>query len=152
MPIIEGNPCFIPDCDFKPKIQKCLELLKTKANQYYILFLLYDLKIRAAERSGANWNVSPAAIDIAKDTFNASETWLASVIIHETIHFWQYRSGKYEAGTVAEQEANKYQLGVLQLVCAPQSEITYMMSQDGGHADLNGDGVYDWKDYELRKY
>ena len=152
MPIIEGNPCFIPDKDFKPKVQKCLDLLKTKANPYYIWFLLYDLKIRAAERSGANWNVSPPAIDIAKDTFNASETWLASVIIHETIHFWQKRSGHYQAGTVAEQEANKYQLGVLQLVGAPQAEITHMMSQNGGHADLNGDGVYDWKDYELRKY
>jgi len=74
------------------------------------------------------------------------------VIIHESIHFWQKRSGHYQAGQVAELEANRYQLGVLQLVGAPQSEITYMQSQNGGHADLNGDGEYTWEDYYRRNY
>ena len=117
-----------------------------------ILYVAWKIqfKIRSAERSGANFQ--DAAIDIARSTFDASDTWLASVFIHEAIHFWQYRAGHYKAGTVAEQEANRYQLGVLQLVGAPQGEITHMLSQTGGHADLNGDGVYDWKDYKMRKY
>ena len=147
--VIEGGAC-IAEATFKPKVQRCLDLLKVKANAYYIWLLKYNLKVRAAERSGANFK--DAAIDIAADTFKASDTWLASVLIHEAIHFWQYRDGHYQAGTVAEQEANKYQLGVLQLLGAPQGEITHMLSQNGGHADLNGDGVYDWKDYELRMY
>jgi hypothetical protein len=147
---IEGNPVYIPACTFKPKIERCLKLLKTKAGAYSTWFDAYALKIRAAARSGANFD--DKAIDIAKPTFDASDTWLASVIIHETIHFWQYRSGKYQAGVIAETEANRYQLGVLQLLGAPQAEITYMQSQDGGHADRNGDGVYDWKDYEDRDY
>jgi hypothetical protein len=148
--IIEGNSAFIPHATFQPKIQKCLTLLEKDASAYYTWLLKYNLKVRSAERSGANFK--DAAIDIAQSTFDASETWLASVLIHEAIHFWQYRTKKYESGEVAELEANKYQLGVLQLLKAPQGEITYMLSQNGGHADLNGDGVYDWKDYQLRKY
>ena len=147
---ILGDARYIPACTFKPKIEKCLKLLREKAGAYSTWFDSYNLKIRAAARSGANF--SDNAIDIAKPTFDASETWLASVIIHEAIHFWQYRSGHYQAGQVAEQEANRYQLGVLQLLGAPSGEITHMQSQTGGHADLNGDGVYDWRDYQQRNY
>jgi len=148
--VIEGNAAYIPQAEFRTKIQKCLNMLRTKAPQYYIWFKKYNLKLRAARASGANFD--DGAIDIARATFDSTETWLASVIIHESIHFWQYRDGHYHAGTEAETEANRYQLGVLQLVGASQSEISYMMSQDGGHADRNGDGVYDWKDYEDRNY
>jgi hypothetical protein len=147
---IEGNPTYIPASEFKPKIERCLKLLSAKAGQYSTWFNSYNLKIRAAAKSGANFQDD--AIDIARSTFDASDTWLASVIIHESIHFWQWRSGKYKAGTPAELEANRYQLGVLQLVGAPRSEILHMQKQDGGHADLNGDGVYDEKDYALRNY
>jgi hypothetical protein len=138
--ILVNNSC-ISDSDFRPKSQRCLNLLQSKANQYYIWLLKYNLSIRPAQRSGANFQ--DAAIDIARTTFDASDTWLASVFIHEA---------NYQAGTVAEQEANRYQLGVLQLVEAPQGEITHMLSQTGGHADLNGDGVYDWQDYNMRNY
>jgi hypothetical protein len=136
--------------EFRPKAQRCLDLLRTSANQYYTWLLRYDLSVRPAQRSGANF--ADGAIDIARTTFDASDTWLASVFIHEAIHFWQYRAGHYQAGTVAEQEANQYQLCVLRLIGAPQGEITHMMSQTGGHADLNGDGVYDWQDYNIRNY
>jgi hypothetical protein len=144
------NNAAIPDTEFRPKAQRCLSLLQSKANQYYIWLLRYNLSIRLSQRSGANF--ADSAIDIARKTFEASDTWLASVFIHEAIHFWQYRDGHYQAGTVAEQEANRYQLGVLQLTEAPQGEITHMLSQTGGHADLNGDGVYDWRDYQMRNY
>jgi len=147
---IEGNAAFIPTAEFKPKIERCLSLLTNKAGSYSTWFNSYNLKIRAAAKSGANFKDN--AIDIGRATFDTSDTWLASVIIHESIHFWQYRSGKYEAGKVAELDANRYQLGVLQLVGAPESEITHMRGQTGDHADLNGDGVYDEKDYEKRDY
>ena len=150
MAIIEGDPRYIPNATFKPKIEECLKLLRDHAGAYSAWFSTYNLKIRAAERSGANFQDN--AIDIALPTFEASETWLASVIIHETVHFWQYRDGHYQAGKVAEQEANKYQLAVLRCLAAPQFEITHMLSQDGGHADLDGDGVYTWQDYYARKY
>ncbi len=63
------------------------------------------------------------------------------MIIHETIIAVGIAREKYQAGKVAESEANGSGLGVLQLLGAPKSEITYMQSQDGGHADRNGGGV-----------
>ncbi|MGD9628183.1 MAG: hypothetical protein AB7V18_02960 [Pyrinomonadaceae bacterium] len=147
---IIANSTHIPAESFRTKASECLDMLQSKAGQYYSWMMKYDLKIRPAARSGANF--SDDAIDIALNTFNASKTWLASVFIHETVHFWQYRAGHYQAGTVAESEANIYQLAVLRLLKAPQAEITHMLNQNGGHADLNGDGVYDWRDYEQRNY
>lgn len=148
--LIIGNNKFISASTFNTKCSECLDMLMTDANQYYNWMLKYDLKIRSAERSGANFG--DGAIDIAPATFKTSKTWLASVFIHETVHFWQYRAGHYRAGTPAETEANKYQLAVLRFLKAPQGEITHMLSQTGGHADLNGDGVYDWQDYQQRNY
>ena len=150
MAVIEGNAAYIPVADFRTKIQRCLDLLQSKAPQYFVWFNKYNIKLRAARASGANFKDS--AIDIALDTFNASDTWLASVIIHEAIHFWQWKSKKYKAGEVAEVEANRYQLGVLQLVGAPASEITHMQKQDGKHFDLDGDGKYTEEDYRRRTY
>ena len=148
--VIVANNQYVSGEAFRSKASECLDMLMCNANQYYVWLGKYDLKIRPASKSGANF--ADGAIDIAESTFNASKTWLASVFIHEAIHFWQYRNGHYKAGTVAEQEANIYQLAVLRMLKAPQAEITHMLSQNGGHADLNGDGVYDWKDYQMRNY
>ena len=148
--LVIGNNQHVAARNFVDKCNECLDMLAKDASQYYSWMLKYELKIRAAQRSGANFQ--DAAIDIAPTTFNASKTWLASVFIHETVHFWQYRAGHYRAGTPAETEANQYQLTVLRLLKAPQGEITHMLSQNGGHADLNGDGVYDWQDYQRRGY
>lgn len=110
----------------------------------------YVTKVRAARASGANFG--DKAIDIAKTTFDASDTWVASVLVHEALHFWQYKTGKYKASKADEQEANLTQLAVLRLIGAPASEITYLQGLDGGHADLDGDGKYTEKDYKKRNY
>ena len=147
---IKGNAAYIAEKDFKPKIERCIKLLQTKDPASHTLIDSYNLTIRAAARSGANFQ--DKTIDIARLTFDASDTWLASVLLHETIHFQQYKNKTYKAGLPAEKEANGYQLKTLRLIGAPASEITYMTSQTGGHADLNGDGVYDWRDYQKRNY
>jgi hypothetical protein len=149
--VIEGNASYIPVADFIKKIKGCLQMLDGLAPEYAKWFSQYNLKIRSVGRaSGANF--ANKSIDLAPETFNAHETWVASVIIHETVHFWQYWSGHYQAGEVAEVEANRYQLNVLRLLDAPQNVILHMMAQDGKHADENGDGVYDEKDYNLRRH
>lgn len=150
MATIEGNAAYVPASEFRPKIVRCLSLLRDRAGSYSTWFDSYNLKIRAAARSGANFGDD--AIDIARPTFNASDAWLASVIIHETIHFWQYRTGNYQAGRVAETEANRYQLGVLRSVGGSAAELAHLQAQTGDHADRNGDGVYDQRDYEDRDY
>ena len=149
--IVVTNNQYINSDSLQTKANRCLDMLMADANQFYSWMMRYDLHIRPAARSGANFQ-DGGAIDIDQSTFDASDTWLASVFVHETVHFWQYRAGHYEAGTVAERQANEYQLAVLRLLRAPQGEITHMLSQDGGHADLNGDGGYDWRDYQIRNY
>ena len=146
---IQGN-AHISDAEFRPKIQRCLNLLRHCATTTHTWIDSFNLTVRAARASGANFGDN--TIDIARQTFDASDTWLASVLAHETVHFEQYRQRRYRAGTVAEVEANIRQLGVLSQINAPASEITYLMSQNGNHADLNGDGVYDERDYQRRNY
>lgn len=147
---IQGNS-FIADTEFRPKIQRCLSLLMRSArSDGYDYIDNCNLTIRAARASGANFSAN--AIDIARATFDASDTWLASVLVHETVHFRQYREHRYRAGVPAEQEANTYQLGVLRKIGAPASEVTHLQNQTGAHADLNGDGVYDERDYRMRNY
>jgi hypothetical protein len=151
MPIvIEGNAAYITQDTFRPKIERCLTLLRTRAATYNGWISSNVTRIRAFSRSGAD--VSNNSIDIAISTFNASETWLASVLVHESKHIIQFRAGSDYTGTVAERECNRYQLETLRLIGAPASEISYLLAQDGNHFDLNGDGRYDAEDYRLRNW
>jgi predicted SprT family Zn-dependent metalloprotease len=150
MPTIEGNAAYIPINDFSTKIQRCLDLLTKKAPGCTVHLNSYVTKVRAARASGANF--ADKSIDIAKATFDSTDTWVASVLVHEAAHFWQYKTGKYKASKADEQEANLLQLTALRLIGAPASEISYLQKQDGGHADLDGDVKYTEKDYQKRKY
>lgn len=147
--IIEGNPKFIVDNDFRPKIQQALDLLQAKAGTDYLTLTTVTEKIRAASRTGAVY--MDAIINVGKRTFDSSLTWLASVLVHESFHIAQFRCGKPYVGKNAEGEANIIQLYTLRLIGAPESEMKYLLAQDK-HYDLNGDGKYDQKDYELRDY
>ena len=148
--LIKPNAKFANFKNFSGKINSCLKLLDSKAGNYRKWMDSYNLTVRPYSKSGANF--ADNCIDLGLSTFNASETWLASVLIHETIHFWQYRTKIYKAGKPAETQANHYQLIVLKAIGGSKSEIAHLVSQTGEHADLNGDGVYDEKDYKLRNY
>ena len=148
--IIEGNARFIPDGEFRPKIQKALDLLQSKASADHILLNAVVEKIRASGISGADYQ--DTIIKIARPTFETSLTWLASVLIHEAFHIAMFMAGKNPAGQAAEIKCNITQLYTLRCLNAPQHEINYLLSQKGDHADLNGDGKYDINDYLLRKY
>ena len=150
--IIEANSKYIADPKFSSKINKCLELLSKKAPSAFGILTNHIGKIRAFSKSGTSVNLKPKTIDIAKTTFDASESWLASVLAHESIHAKQSAENRDYSGVAAEQECNAHQIEVLRLIGAPQSEIAYMLTLTGNHFDLNGDGIYDRKDYELRNW
>ena len=150
--VIEGNAQYIKEPDFSEKIGKALEILFKKAPCAHTIIKNNVGKVRAFSKSGANVYLKPITIDIAKPTFDASVCWLASVLAHESIHAKQYNEKKSYTELSAEQEANGHQLEVLRLIGASQHEIAYMLTQAGDHYDINKDGVYDQKDYDLRKY
>lgn len=147
---VEGNAAFIPDSEFKTKIQESLDLLKAKAGANYAALTTNVGRITADEKSGSD--VYKSTVQIARKTFDSSLTWLASVLVHESGHIAQYKAKKKWTGIEAEQECNRIQLETLRLTGAPQNEITYMLAQTGEHFDENGDGKFNEKDYELRDY
>ena len=147
---VEGNAAFIPDDEFKKGIQNALDILKEKAGTNYTEITTNVDKIVAFEKSGSD--VYQSTVQIARRTFDSSQTWLASVLVHESCHIAQHNGKKKWTGLEAEVECNKIQLETLRLIGAPQNEITYMLSQTGEHFDENGDGKFNKKDYELRDY
>lgn len=147
---IEGNAAFIPDSEFKAKIQQSLDLLKAKAAVNYAAVTTNVEKIFAAEKTGAD--VYKAAVQIARKTFDSSLTWLASVLVHESQHIVLRKSKGKAFGVEAEKKCNAVQLETLRLIGAPPDEITYLLAQTGEHFDENGDGKFNEKDYELRDY
>lgn len=148
--IVEGNPAFIPDPEFKDKINLSLAMLKEKAAAGHALVASTVERIAADEKSGAD--VYRAEITLARPTFDASLTWLASVLVHETKHIVLHRAKEKHFGLEAEQKCNAVQLETLRMIGAPQHEIAYMLAQTGEHFDENGDGKFNRRDFDLRKH
>jgi hypothetical protein len=147
---VEGNAAFIADDQFKKGIQEALDLVKSGAGVNYAIIANNTEKIVAFDKSGSD--VYKSVVQIAQPTFDSSLTWLASVLVHESNHIAQHKAKKKWTGAEAEKECNAVQLETLRLIGAPQSEITYMLSQTGEHFDENGDGKFNKRDYELREY
>jgi hypothetical protein len=165
--IIEANTTYIKEPDFTTKINKALALLKSKDATNYATITTYIGKIRASNKSGANFNETIMTIDIAETTFNASLCWLASVLVHEAIHIQKYKvSGKKYGGAYTmtdkklalktmideELECNKIQLIALGKIGGTAYEATYLKGLKGDHFDVDKDGDYDIHDYEARSY
>lgn len=149
---VEADVRYIADPQFTKKINEAIDLLRTQFPCAYGNLIGCVGRIRAAQRSGTNINVTPLTIDIASATFDASITWLASVLAHESLHAVQFLNKQTYTVLESEKEGNAYQLMVLRQIGAPQSEIVYMMKQTGDHFDLNKNGKYDWDDYYRRTY
>jgi hypothetical protein len=165
--IIEPNSQFIREAAFINKIEKALQLLKSKAPDEFKLMQSVIVKIRATKVSGANYNEEVMTIDIARRTFDASLEWLASVLIHETRHIKKYKDTGKKLGDAylmtdkkaalqvmidEELECNRVQLAVLEKIGGTQFEIEYLKAQKGDHFDIDKDGDYDWDDYNNRTW
>jgi len=165
--IIEPNGRFINETEFVNKIKKAVQLLKDRSPNEFKTMQKYIGKIRATRASGANYNEEIMTIEIAKATFEASLEWLASVLIHETQHIKKYKDTGKKYGNahliadkkealrvmIAEElECNAVQLIALENVGGAKFEIDYLRAQKGDHFDIDGDGDYDWDDYNARDW
>lgn len=150
--IIEANAKYVKDPDFSNKIKQALDLLKSKASTAYAIVTTYMIKIRAGEKSGMI--VQSKTYDIAKPTFDASLTWLASTIAHDSLHSKQYADKEPYTGADSEAKCNQHQLDVLRQIGAPSSECAYLLGviKKGDHSDLDGDGKYTERDYQQRNW
>jgi len=127
---------YVSDMRFKAHVQKSLNLLRSNAPEYYSFFAQLNKTIRASNTSGANRTNN--SIDIGPRYFETSNAFLASMIIHETVHFWQYEKGYIEqlSDQDSELEALKYQLNVLKLLDASKDEIQHIQKQRGTHTKV----------------
>ena len=165
--VIEPNRQYINEAAFTEKIDRALQLLKTKAPDEFKTMQSLIGKIRAHRASGANYNEEIMTIEIAGGTFDASLEWLASVLIHETQHIKKYKETGKKFGDYhliadkqaalkvmidEEMECNRVQLIVLEKVGGAQYEIDHLKAQKGDHFDIDKDGDYDWEDYQSRDW
>jgi len=165
--IIEPNGQFINEAAFYNKIDKALQLLKSKSPDEFKLVQSVIGKIRATKTSGANYNEEIMTIDIAKGTFDSTLEWLASVLVHEAQHIKKYKDTGKKYGDAylmkdkkaalqvmidEELECNRIQLIALEKVGGQKYEIDYLKAQKGDHFDIDKDGDYDWDDYNNRDW
>jgi hypothetical protein len=142
---------------FRAQIHQALDLLNAKA--------FYDLedvkrgvkKITQGYASGIDEATGELAL--TERTAYSSVTWCASVLAHEACHVRQRElaqrrdlTAKKGSMTENELECNALQVEVLKKIGAPESETQYLRRADGKHWDLDGDGKYTHKDYELRNW
>ncbi|MDF1678070.1 MAG: hypothetical protein P1U32_05185 [Legionellaceae bacterium] len=136
---------------FKHKIMRCLELLKQKAPDYYGLFCLFNICIRATDERETCANLENNTIDFNSNLEEDSDTIVASEIIHETIHFWQDKTERFHfdpqgiewlnlSHKTMELEAFKHQIAVLELIGGEEEHVAYLKKQRGTH-----NGIYSYE-------
>lgn len=150
LPQIEGSP------EFRQRIKSALSILQNNSNKLYINSISkYVTKIKEGERSGAHvYGASPwVELNISSCPADNME-WCASVLYHESVHTYLYRNGKPHTGEKAELFCNLRQLDALKEMNASDSTIDWLKNiiSNGDHSDLDGDGDYDWDDYNLRQW
>ncbi len=147
---------------FVRETREALDLLRTRCPAEFDSVQRSIGRIRESRRSGMDVHASPPTLGVSEQSSSYSPTWYASVIAHDAHHATAYfdhlsRNGPpvpdaVWVGTEAEAAANRFQLGVLEALGAPQHEIAYLGSLDGSHHDVNRDGTYDQRDYDARSW
>jgi hypothetical protein len=138
---------------FKSQVRSALNLLRAEAPEEFTVVATYVKRIEEHEHSGMDAARDPPTCQLAPATTYASITWCAGVIAHEAHHafIFQTTSEAY-GGQSEEMKCIDRQIDVMKRIGAPQWELDYLAGLDGSHFDLDGDGEYTWKDYELRDW
>jgi hypothetical protein len=149
--------------DFAAHTRSALALLEQKDAAAFHKVQTYIGIIAQGEHSGMWVWETPPRYEVGNATAFSSVTWYASTIAHDATHselYAQYQLAHPGAavpdnvfgGVEIEIFCNTYQLGVLQRIGAPQSEVDYVAALDGTHCDIDHDGDCDLADYQLRDW
>jgi len=150
LPRLEGS------AEFRKRVKDALTLMQNHSNKLYINSIsTYVTKVKEGERSGAHVYGATPWVELNISSCPADNIeWCASVLYHESVHTFLYRSGKPHTGEQAELYCNLRQLDALKEINASESTIDWLQDiiEKGNHSDLDGDGDYDWDDYNLRHW
>lgn len=123
---IEGDPHFVQ------KIQRALELLANHSPEDLQAIQESATLIKSADQSGAAYWAS--RIDIAPNTLNTSDEYLAGVLRHEAEHNRKRIGNQGLSNSVEEElECTSRQIECLKRLNADPHEIRHLENQDGTH-------------------
>ena len=128
-------------------VHAALELLRTQAPEDYVFTTRHVgriLEVQSFDDVGMAVMHDPPVAKLRRREVLGSQTWLASVLVHEACHRFQYLRGVEKHGTKyppseefygrkAELECLKRQRRVLQRLQAPAHEIAWVRDADGTH-------------------
>jgi hypothetical protein len=127
---IEGDPHFVR------KIQRALTLLENHSPEDLEVIRQSATSIKSANQSGAAYWAS--RIDIAPDTLNTSDEYLAGVLRHEAEHNRNRISNQGLGNSVQEElDCTRKQIECLKKLNADPHEIRHLENQDGTHYQRN---------------
>ncbi|MBL4796126.1 MAG: DUF4124 domain-containing protein [Oleispira sp.] len=146
------------DAKYETQISACLNLIKENSKEDYNFVVKHIGIIKQNPKSGMQaWKTPPVFLFSNKSAFH-SLTWCAGGIAHDAYHSYLFKANKVEgekyppyetwAGFSAERKCNKYQISVMRKIGGSESDITYLINQDGTHGDTNKDGKIDASDRE----
>lgn len=148
--------------EFREQVAAALELLRTRAPDWYDAVVAHVGRIREAERSGMVAWANPPTFELGPRTAFYSVTWCASAIAHDAWHAKLYRDyarlhGKEPppevwSGTAAERACLAAQLRAAEAIGAPRHELEHIRASDGAYWDAHRDGVLDARDYQARDW
>jgi len=121
-PALQLNVQLVGSDSFKGKVTESMELLYEQSYEHFALVNGTLSKIQAGQRSGAE--VWTRTFVIGPSSQNTDVYWLASIIVHDTVHVVQYLEQRTYFGKEAELEALRVQLACLQALNAPEYHIS----------------------------
>lgn len=152
----EPSLSIIGDDAFVARVRFALALLETRCPEAYDQIHRYIPRVYQGEHTGMWAYSDPPTLELGRATFEASPTWLASTIAHESLHSKLYQDCRATGvgnvppnvwtGTKVEKQCNEYQIVVLRSLRAPAPEILWLNYQDGTHWDTDHDGKSTWSD------
>ena len=128
-------------------VHAALELLRTHAPADYVFTRRHVgliLEVQRFDDVGMAVMHEPPVAKLRRREVLGSKTWLASVLVHEACHRFQYLRGVEKHGTKyppneeywgqkAELECLKRQHAILERLQAPAHEIEWVRAADGTH-------------------
>jgi hypothetical protein len=154
--IAPAIPVESQNTEFVKAVNSALELLRTRSPEDFAFAREHVGLIKQVEHHheiGMAVTGNPPTAHLRRQHVRSSVTWLASVVVHEACHRFQYVRGMQRHGTsfvpnwefsgrIAELECLKRQAETLERIGAPAKEIADVRAADGMHYRKDEYGNY----------
>ena len=151
---VEGEVELLGPPSFIEATTAALRLLREKAPEQADFLERYVTRVQRHCPSGAAVGRPTPVVHVSDRLWALPTAIYASILVHEAVHFYQYRidPSSPRCRPEREQEAIVYQLDVLHRLAPTSPFIDHLRRQEGTHGDLDGDGDCDTDDYARRRY